>query len=79
MCSALSQNQEAERMVVCCKTLGMKISQTNRGDYDSTGIKCLQAQSNAYNERVQKAQYATGKYRLSVDSADELVLDDGAR
>jgi len=73
-------------MVVCCKTLGMKISQTNRGDYDSTGIKCLQAQSTAYNERVPKAQYATGKYRcmelgirLLVDSADEFVLDDGAR
>ena len=38
-CSAFKQNQEAERMVVSCKTLGTKISQKNREDYDSSGIK----------------------------------------
>ena len=39
VCNAFKQNQEAERMVVSCKSLGTKISQTNREDYDSTGIK----------------------------------------
>jgi hypothetical protein len=50
----------------------------------SRGLICLQAQSNAYNARVPKAQYAIGKYRCMalgirlVDSADEFVLDDVA-
>jgi len=61
VCNAFKRNQEAETMVVSCKTLGTKISQTNREDYDSTGIKCLQAQSNAYNERVPKSLICNGR------------------
>ena len=39
MCNALKQRQEAERMVVSCKTLGTKMSQRNRQDVDNTSIK----------------------------------------